>query len=300
MHPRASAILPQTVPQSIAQAVVCMVAAQLIFTVMDVTVKLLSEGFGAAQILWGFFAAFALTASLDAARQGAFSELRETGRPGLHLLRALLLPANMACMVLALHLLPIATVTTVTLTFPLIVTALSVPLLGEAVGPRRWAAVAVGFLGVLVVIRPGAAVFDPAALIALAAGSTYALYLVLTRLLSRSDSPRAIALATAWTGLVVFSIALPFDWRTPSGGDAVLLGIVALAGTVGHRLVIAAFARAPASALQPFTYLQVIWATVAGLLVFNDFPDGMTMLGAGVIAASGLYIWARDRSPAAP
>lgn len=174
-------------------------------------------------------------------------------------------------------------------------TALSVPILGEHVGPRRWAAVGIGFVGVLIVVRPGTDVFDPAAFVALFAGAVYALYLVLTRLLSRTDRSDAIALSTAWIGLGVFSVALPFDFRMPTGEQALLLACVALAGTIGHRLIIVAFSRAPASTLQPFTYLQVVWATAAGLVVFGHLPDGVTLAGAAVIVASGLYAWWRER-----
>ena len=286
---------PQPLHESLALAIGCMVAAQIVFTGMDTMVKLLSEGFGAAQIVWGFFAAFTVTATVYAARNGSLRSALRTRRPALHILRALLLPVNMAAMVLALNLLPLATVTTVVCTFPLIVTALSVPILGEHVGPRRWMAVGIGFVGVLIVVRPGTDVFDPAAFVALFAGAVYALYLVLTRLLSRTDRSDGIALSTAWIGLAVFSVALPFDWRMPTGEEALLLASVALAGTIGHRLIIVAFSRAPASTLQPFTYLQVVWATVAGLVVFGHLPDAVTLAGAGVIVASGLYAWWRQR-----
>lgn len=291
---------PQPLHESLALAIGCMVAAQLVFTAMDTMVKLLSDGFGAAQIVWGFFAAFTVTATVDALRNGSLRSVLRTGRPMLHIARALLLPVNMAAMVLALNLLPLATVTTVVCTFPLIVTALSVPILGEHVGPRRWAAVGIGFVGVLIVVRPGTDVFDPAAFVALFAGAVYALYLVLTRLLSRTDRSDAIALSTAWIGLGVFSVALPFDFRMPTGEQALLLACVALAGTIGHRLIIVAFSRAPASTLQPFTYLQVVWATAAGVVVFGHLPDGVTLAGAAVIVASGLYAWWRERQVKTP
>ncbi|WPZ34235.1 DMT family transporter [Thalassobaculum sp. OXR-137] len=289
------AAAPQPAQESLALAIACMVTAQIVFTAMDTMVKLLSDDFGAAQIVWGFFAAFAVTTTVDAARNGTLRSVLRTRRPVLHVTRALLLPVNMAAMVLALNLLPIATVTTVVCTFPLIVTALSVPILGEHVGPRRWTAVGIGFVGVLIVVRPGTDVFDPAAFVALFAGAVYALYLVLTRLLSRTDRNDGIALTTAWIGLAVFSIALPFDWRTPTLEQGVLLVLVAAVGTIGHSLIIVAFSRAPASTLQPFTYLQVVWATIAGLVVFGHLPDEITLAGAAVIVASGLYAWWRER-----
>ena len=284
--------------RTLTRGIAYMIAAQLLFTAMDSTMKLLSGGFGPAQIIWGFFLAFAAVATLDAWRTGAGRALRSTRRPVLHLGRALLLPANMACMVVALGLLPIATVTAVVSTFPLIVTALSVPVLGETVGPRRWVAVAAGFLGVMIIVRPGTDVFDPAALVPLAAGTLYALYQVLTRLLSRTDRPDTIALTTAWVGLAVCSLAVPFDWRTPTVNEAGLLALVAFCGTAGHRLVIAALALVPASVIQPFTYLQIIWATIAGIVVFATVPDSVTIVGASIIAGSGLYVWWRERAPA--
>jgi drug/metabolite transporter (DMT)-like permease len=178
---------------------------------------------------------------------------------------------------------------------PLIVTALSVPLLGEKVGARRWSAIAVAFLGVLVILRPGPGVIYPGALLALLCAFMFAFYQVFTRMVGRDDGPAVTLFYTALIGVLGLSAIGPFFWTWPDATGWALFGLVSMLGASGHFLLIHALRLAPASSLQPFSYSMLVWATIVGFLFFDTLPDVLTVLGALVIAASGLYAFARER-----
>jgi drug/metabolite transporter (DMT)-like permease len=178
---------------------------------------------------------------------------------------------------------------------PILITVLSVPVLAEVVGLRRWMAVAAGLLGVLVVVRPGTAAFQPAALFALASSVCWSTASVLTRKMAAGERATTTLLWSAVSGFVVLSAMLPGQaiWPAPAHlALAVVLGVVA---SSGQYLLVLAYRYAAASLLAPFSYLQLIWATVLGWLVFGALPDGMTLLGAAIIVASGLYTAGRER-----
>lgn len=269
--------------------------AHVAFTSMDTANKWLSASYPVGQIVWAFFLGFALAAIGRAATGGGLAPALRTRRPVLHLLRSLLLPANMACVVTALSLLPMAEVMAVGISYPLMITLLSALVLKEHVGPRRWTAVAVGFLGVLVILRPGAAVFNPASMLVLGAAALFAVYQILTKILGRTDGPLTLALYPALAGAAIYGVVAGLDFRMPDTTGALLLAFAGTAGAIGHICVIEALERAPASVLQPFNFVQLVWATLAGYLVFGELPDGFTVLGATVVVASGLYVWWRER-----
>jgi drug/metabolite transporter (DMT)-like permease len=177
----------------------------------------------------------------------------------------------------------------------MLITILSIPLLGESVGPRRWGAVAAGMVGMLVVVRPGMGGFQPAALFGVASAFCWALALIITRKISNSDTPQTTVLWSAAIGTAVLTLMLPFQaiWPTPTQlGLSLVLGFVA---SGGQWLVILAHRLAPASLLAPFFYGQLIWVTALGFLVFGSLPDRWTLTGAGIIIASGLYTAHRER-----
>ena len=174
-------------------------------------------------------------------------------------------------------------------------TALSVPFLKEKVGPRRWAAVLVGFGASLVIIRPGWGMAQPAALLPLLSSAAFAAYAICTRLLSRSDAWTTTLAWSSLLGLILLSLWVPFDWRSPDLAGWAMLAFLGLIGSLGHLLLILAYARAPASTLAPLSYVQLIWSTVIGLVWFGNFPDAWTLAGGGIIAASGLYVIHRER-----
>ncbi|HYM31572.1 MAG TPA: DMT family transporter, partial [Candidatus Cybelea sp.] len=178
---------------------------------------------------------------------------------------------------------------------PFIVTALSVPMLGERVGPRRWSAVVIGFTGALIIIRPGFGAVPWSALFIVANATCYAFYQILSRKLAAVDPAETSITYVALVGMLVATVWLPFDWRLPDSvfdwGAFLTLGLF---GGLGHYFVVKAFEGAPASVLSPFSYGQLVGATALGYAFFGDFPDGWTWAGAAIIVASGLYMTYRE------
>jgi drug/metabolite transporter (DMT)-like permease len=191
--------------------------------------------------------------------------------------------------------LPLADTHAILAISPLIVTALSVPLLGEKVGIRRWTAVGVASIGMLIVLRPGFGAMHPMALVALLCACMWSLYQVLTRIVSRTDPPLTTLFYTALIGALALSVIGPFYWQEPDAMGWALFALVAVLGAGGHYLLIKALQLAPASLLQPFAYTVLVWATLVGFLVFGNLPDLPTVLGALIIVGSGLYTFARER-----
>ena len=264
------------------------------FAGMDGLSKSLAGQHAIPQILWIRYILFTLLAVVILRPKG-LAAVWKTERPWLQGGRALLLVVENGVFVLALKYLPLADVHAIAAASPLIVIALSVPLLGEHVGPRRWFAVAVGFIGVLVIVRPGFAVISWPLLIALAGAVLWGLYQILVRLCSHSDKSETTWLWSAFIGLVATSFVGPFNWTQPTGmGWLMLLGIAAF-GSGAHLALIKALTIAEAGALQPFSYTLLLWATVIGFFAFGDVPDGWTLAGAAIILGSGLYAWHRER-----
>jgi drug/metabolite transporter (DMT)-like permease len=176
------------------------------------------------------------------------------------------------------------------------VTALSVPLLKEKVGVRRWAAVILGFASVLVIIRPGVEILHWAVFLPLLVAVCFALYQIATRLLSTTDDSLTTLFYSATAGAVAMTVILPFqEWRWPDVAGWGLMAFLGLIGSLGHFVMIRAFAHAPASSLAPFSYLNLVWATLLGIALFGDWPDGWTFLGAAMLAGSGIYVLYRER-----
>jgi drug/metabolite transporter (DMT)-like permease len=220
-------------------------------------------------------------------------------RPALQVLRSLFLLGSTLLNFLALRWLQLAETMAIMFSTPFLVALIAGPLLGERVGPRRLAAIVVGFLGVLVVVRPGLEGFQPASLLSLGAAFSNALYGVTTRMLAGTDSSRTTLLYSGLAGLAVTAPIAPFVWEAPASALAwaALAGLGAL-GAVGHWLLILAHARAPASVLSPYFYTQIVWMLALGWLIFGDLPDAGTLVGAFIVVGSGLYLIARERARA--
>jgi len=271
-----------------------MVAAGFLFTVMDATAKYLGQRYPVIEVAWGRYLFAALSLPLMVDRGGGFAAIRSR-RLGLQLLRSLFLLGSTCFFWLAVKFVPLADATAVSFVGPLMVTALSVPVLKEQVGRRRWAAVLIGFIAALVIIRPGPGMANPASLLPLASAACFALYAICTRILSRWDGWATTLVWSAAAGLVLLSALAPLDWRMPDARGWAELAFLGFLGSLAHMLMILAYARAPASILAPLSYLQLIWSTVIGLVLFGNFPDAWTLAGGGVIAASGLYVIHRER-----
>lgn len=276
------------------RGVALVLLATFMFIVMDTIAKYLTRDYPVGMIVWGRYV-FHVLLFMPLLMMGRAREVVTTRRPWGQFLRSAFLLVATVLAYMSLARMPLAEVTAIVFVAPLLVTALSVPILGEHVGARRWAAVIVGFLGVLILLRPGSGVFGWAALLPLGMAVCFALYLIVTRQVSAADRPMASLFYTAALGAILASVAVPFQWHTPDAVGWGLLASAGFAGAAGHFFFIRALTLAPASTVAPFQYVQLIWATLAGLIVFGNVPDLWTGVGAAVIAGSGLYVWQRER-----
>lgn len=267
--------------------------AALSFVGMNTIVKYLTQSYSVPEVIWGrYFFHLVLILLLFPHR---IPTLLVSKRKGLQVLRSLLVLLATLSMFTAVSYMPLAEAVATSYVSPLILTGLSAVILHEHVGPRRWTAVAIGFVGVLVILRPGVGVTQWAALLPLSMALFYALYNVTTRAVADSAPPLTSLFYTALVGAVTISAVVPFFWTWPTPAAWGLLVLTGLFGGIGHFALIVAFERAEASMVAPFAYTELIWATLSGVLVFGDFPDAWTFVGAGIIAASGLYVWHRER-----
>ena len=263
-------------------------------SIMDALAKWLGEGYPIAELVF-FRNLFALPPALFILwrQRGGRASLALRWKTG-HVLRAIFALGATFTFFLGLRYLPLAEAISIAFAAPLLVTALSVPILGERVGPRRWAAVMAGFVGVLVMTRPGAEAFRPEALYILAAALCYALAMLVTRRLARSDTTPAIMLSSICISILLSGLALPFGWRTPAGMDFWLLALLGLVGGFGMYFMTQAYRYAPAAVIAPFDYTALIWGTLFGWLVWHELPGAHVWLGAAIVIASGLYIVHRE------
>lgn len=270
----------------------------LMFSGVDVFNKLLGQTMPVAQIVWLRFLGYVPIAILMAYRPGAGVAWR-SARPGLQALRAVILVVEMGLFVGSLQYIQIADMQAIGAAAPLIVVALSVPLLGEPVGWRRWLAVALGFVGVLVVLRPGFQDLNAGGAMALAGTVLWALYQILLRIVGRVDGAATTALWTATVGAASATLAAPFVWQPPTAWEWVLVTGAVVIGAAGHTLYSRAFVLAPAAAIQPLNYGLLVFAVPFGWLFFGDLPDAWMLTGAALIVGSGLYAFHRERVRAA-
>ena len=275
------------------RGILLMNLAMFLLAGMDGITKTLATDYAVPQILSVRFLIFCLFA-LAIARPKSLRTAFRSRHPILQIARSLIIVIEVGVFIVAFRYLPLADAHAISGIAPLLVTALAVPFLGEKVGMRRLTAISIGFLGLLIIVRPGIGVFNPAALIPLAGAGLWAIYQILVRKVSE-DSAATSLLYMAVTGAIVMTALAPFFWRPPDSTGWLLLLSLGVVGSLGHYILIKAFQAAPASTLQPFHYVVLIWATIVGYLVFGDLPDAWTVLGAAVIAGSGLYAFYRER-----
>lgn len=283
----------KTEGDNVAVGVFWMLVTSFFFVCLDALAKVLVADYPVMQLVCLRFVFHLLFAGLLLGPR--LGQVIKSANPGLQLVRSLLLMVTTLLFFLGIRTVPLADASAISFTSPLWVAALSVPLLREAVGPRRWAGVAIGFLGALVIIRPGAGILEAGVVFLLCCAVTNACYQLATRRLRGADAPLTTLFYTALVGAVVTSLAAPFIW-VPMTLEAFLLSIgLGLCGCLGHFTLIKAFQSAPAAVIAPFSYANLIWATGFGFILFGDLPDGWTLVGAVVIAASGLYILHREQ-----
>jgi drug/metabolite transporter (DMT)-like permease len=267
-----------------------------LFPLLNACAKFLNiEGYPIPEIVWARFTGhFLFVAAAFLPKRGL--RLFAARRPVLQIGRSLFLLGSTAFFISAIGRVPLATASTIGFTTPLLVTALSVPLLRDPVGWRRWSAVAVGFAGALVIIRPGAGLNDPAVLVLLGAAAFYALYQIATRRGGAYDSAETGIVYAALVGTIASTLVVPFVFEAPrSLRDLFLFLGLGLFGGFGHYFVTRAFQHAPAAVISPLGYVELLGTTILGYLIFDNFPDAWTWVGAAIIIASGIYIALRER-----
>ena len=264
-----------------------------LFSAMDAMVKWLGADYSIVQLLF-FRSVFALIPlGVLLYQTGGWRDLK-TRQPGTQIVRALIGLGSMGFFFLALRLMPLADVIAIAFAGPLFLTLLSIPLLGEQVGPRRWVAVVVGFLGVLLIARPGSDIFGVTALIPLVGALGFAFAMIFVRRLSTTDSNAAIVFYHAVICIVAASAALPFQWQTPEPAHWLPLIALGVVGGTAQIFTTQAFRLAPAAVIAPFKYISILFAIGFGYVFFGEMPDAWTLAGAGVVIASGLYILHRE------
>jgi len=245
-------------------------------------------------IRYWFFAAFVIT--IASRQAGGIREAAKTTQPILQAFRGVLLAAEICVMVGAFVLLGLVEAHAIFAFYPLLVAALSGPLLGEKVGWRRWAAIAIGFVGVLVILQPGITVFSVEAMVPLAAAFMFALYNLLTRYAARKDRAATSFFWTGTMGAIVMTCVGVWFWQPMSQVDWAWMALLCVTGATGHYLLIRTYEVAEVSAVQPFAYLQLVFASALGLLVFGEVLATNVVIGASIVVTAGLFTLWRTRA----
>ncbi len=284
--------------QSRLAGVALQLAALATFVVMDTLIKLLAAGYPVTQVMWARFLFGFITVAI-ALRLTAGHVPWRSRAPGWQTLRSLTLAACNFLFTTALVHIPLADATAVGFASPLFTITLAAIVLKESVGWRRWVGVAIGLLGVVVLLRPpfifAAEPVHWAMLLPLGTAALFAVYQILTRRLAGLDDPRTTIFHTSLAAAVVMSATMPLAWTWPTAGGWAALVLLGILGGAGHGLLVLAFARAPASLLAPMSYTQIIWAVLAGALVFGDIPDVLTVVGMAIVAVGGILVALPDR-----
>ncbi len=283
------------------EGILLMVLGMLLLPGIDAIAKGLAGSISAGQVAWSRFFFQSLFLLPFVLR---FGGLRVGRRLWIHAARGFLIALATLLFFASLGALPLADAISIFFVEPFILTLLSALLLGERIGWRRLLAVAIGFCGALIIIRPSYAVFGPTALLPMGAALSFAFYVILTRLLVREGSAVTMQFYAGLLGMLTMTIALGVGWETgievllpvwPSAGEWGLLATLGVIATSGHMLVVLAIRRVGASMVAPFQYLEIISATLLGFIFFGDFPDATTWLGIAIIIASGIYVFLRER-----
>ncbi|HUH84969.1 MAG TPA: DMT family transporter [Stellaceae bacterium] len=279
----------------IGRAVLYMALAMALLPCLNASAKYLGREYATIEIVWARYAGhFAYMIVAFFPRRGI--RLFYTERPAVQALRSALLLASTGIYFTALYYTDLPTASVISFVAPFIITALSGVMLGEPIGPRRWSAVGVGFVGALFILRPGSGVVHLASFLVLISATCNALYQILTRRLASRDTAETSNTYIAVVGFVVTSLALPFVWETPrSLFDLLLFASLGVFGGFGHYFIVKALEWGPAGVIAPLNYGQLVGTVIIGYLAFDEFPDRWTWIGAAVIIGSGLYILYQER-----
>jgi drug/metabolite transporter (DMT)-like permease len=280
--------------------IMLMIATTFVFAAQDGISRHLAGTYNVMMVVmirYWFFAAFVI--AYAARQRGSFRKVVHTEQLGLQIFRGCLLAGEIVVAVIAFVYLGLIETHAIFASYPLMVAAFAGPILGEAVGWRRWMAIAIGFVGMLIILRPGAHVFSPASLIAVTSALMFAVYGLLTRFVARKDSAVTSFFWTGVSGCVMMTILGIWFWEPMQGPDWIWMGILCVTGASGHFLLIKTLEVAEASAVQPFSYFQMVFVSVIAVTLFDEKIEWNVALGAGIIVSAGLFTFWRERQKAA-
>jgi drug/metabolite transporter (DMT)-like permease len=283
-------------PQNNTLGIWLMIATAFVFAMQDGLSRHLAGEYNVFMIImirYWFFASFVIVVA--ARKAGGLRQAVATKQPVLQIFRGVLLALEVCVMVTAFVLLGLVESHAVFAVYPLLVAALSGPILGEKVGWRRWAAIGIGFVGVIIILQPGFGVFQPAALLAFLASFMFALYSLLTRYAARKDSAAVSFFWTGTTGAITMTLIGIWFWEPMVSGDWLWMALLCMTSAFSHFLLIRAYELAEASAVQPFAYLQLPFAAALGVLVFNETLRSNVVIGTCVVVGAGLFTLWRAR-----
>ncbi|MCG8360647.1 MAG: DMT family transporter [Kiloniellales bacterium] len=273
--------------------IVWMLVTTFFFVCVHTTGKYLVALYPVGQVVWGRYVFHLLFAAVILGP--ALKRAARTEHLKLQLIRSALMLGASAFYFAGVQLIPLAEANSIASTTPIFVVMLAPLLLGEQVGPRRWLGVAVGFVGALIIIRPGSGLMDFAVIFLVASALCNAGYQLTTRQLGGRDEPLTTLFYTAAVGSLASSAAVPFIWEPVDASGWMLFALIGAFACIGHFTLIKAYQATAASTVAPYGYANLLWAVAFGFVVFGDLPDVTTVLGAGLIVASGLYILHRER-----
>ncbi|TBX28251.1 DMT family transporter [Nioella sediminis] len=274
-----------------------MVLTTFIFAMQDGISRHLAGEYNVLMVVmirYWFFASFVMVVA--SRKAGGLRAAAATSQPWLQGFRAVLLVAEICVAILGFTLLGLVESHAVFACYPLLVAALSGPVLGEQVGWRRWTAIGIGFVGVVIILEPGFGVFDPLAIVPLVSALMFALYGLLTRYAARRDMAATSFFWTGTVGAVAMTAVGIWFWEPMTGRDWIWMGVLCLTGAAGHFTLIKTYELAEASAVQPFAYLQLVFASTLGLVVFNENMELNVVIGAAIVVAAGLFTLWRARA----
>ena len=282
--------------QNILKGVLFFIIAILFISIVDTICKLYTKDFHAVQIVWGYFIGINITLWLFFFFKGKkFSKLIVTNRPIIQIIRPGFLVCSISSLFVGLTYLPLAEATAIGFVAPLFITVLSVPILKEKVGIHRWCAVIVGLFGVMIIVRPGGNFWHLVSIMPLIGALFFALFQILTRLLSTTENSLTTLFYTGIGGLFWSSLIVSFVWVDPTPIHLLVFLATGILGALAHLCMINAFNYAEASLLAPYNYTKLLWVAVFGYFIFDDTPSIEMWIGAGVIMLAGLYVLYREK-----
>jgi len=268
--------------------------ATVAYAVVDTLSKYQAREYPVMMIVWArYFVPLVLLLAVFLPRRG--TAMLRTSFPLIQFVRGVLLTAGTVFIVFAYRVMPIAEAQAISFIHPVLLTLLAVLFLGEKVSPLGWTAVLIGFSGVLIIVRPGGGLFTPAAILPLGLAFSFSSYQIFTRLIARKEDSLTSLFCVLLVGSLAMSVVLPFSWIDPTPKGLFFFALIGVTSGIGHFSTIKALEYTPASLLAPFAYIQLLWVSILGVLVFGDFPDAVTLAGMAVVVAGGLLIAASRR-----